>query len=379
MKDWIAIIIAGNQYTSTPSTPQIINRIKWISVISRLLLPAFIIGGLLTINNEEEIASGVIIVIFICSCIILVGLLYKVKSLFVDIDLSAMATSSRPEMDQMQEGSNQQSNNNNIQSSSSSSSSSSSPSFYDRICGPRVPWRVYYNQTTFLASVAYILTNFNLLGPNPIFIGYLATIHTNFSALESSILYGLISSTGVIPYLFSYASDKDKSTNLFLQKFGSTKLFGLTSIWASFVILLVSVLPLTFGVDLYWVCFVPIILSRFFVTNLEISHQQLIMDAIPECDKKVHAGLEYVLVNMIGLLSYAFGITLAVPKNFPYLALGSTGVFGLGVFLYTFWYFKQGKNILQKFVRVDDQTVQDNNVESNNNNVDLSDDDDDLA
>jgi len=193
------------------------------------------------------------------------------------------------------------------------------------------PFKVYYEQSSFFASMSYAIIQLSTLCPGAIIINYM--VYHESSTIEIAILQSIGSGIGIIAAF---------ATPRFIEWFGLS-LCGLVSVWVVFGLVLIGFLKVAITGSSIWLLIVPIILSRIFIWSFEISQKQIIKESVDENVLTKMTAIESYLSHLLINVSYIMAIMSVTPKNYIFLAAVSLFAVFLGSVLYTVWYKKHGK------------------------------------
>jgi len=173
------------------------------------------------------------------------------------------------------------------------------------------PFKMYFNQTSFLASISYTLIQFSVLCPGAIIINYM--VYLNVTSIEIALLQSLGSGLGIISVF---------ATPHLIEAVGLS-LTGLVSLWLAIITVIISFIRIVIQDISIWLLILPIVLSRIFIWSFEIVEKQIMKESVDESILYQMMGIESQLSHLISFVSYLLAIMTITPKNFINLAIAS--------------------------------------------------------
>lgn len=185
-------------------------------------------------------------------------------------------------------------------------------------------WKLYFAQSVFLGSFAYVFLYLTVLSPGSLMTAYLGT--RDVASIEVGVFQALASTFGITATFL---------TPWLISKFG-LEITGLYSIWCQLVLIACAIPYFYFDINV-WFFLVPIILSRAPLWSFDLIETQIMQLHVPEAERGVVNSVEYSLTNVFALMSYALGIIASDPEDYVYLVLTSVGSVACGAVLYSIW------------------------------------------
>jgi len=301
--DWLVIISNSKQYMSTPYLTDLNCMRQRYAILSSFIAP-LVVASLFYVSIETTL-------VFLIGWSILSGILEfiflkKLYQKFTDI-ISARLASRDHYGDQMEDDDDQ-------------------PMF------STLPFKVFFKQTSFLASLSFTLIQFSSLYPGAIIINYL--VFTNTSSIEIALFYSIGSGIGIIA-LFA--------TPQLIDWFGLS-VCSLASVWLVIITLIIGFVQLIIMDISIWLLIAPIAVSRLFMLSFEICKKQIVKESIDERIINQMEGIESQLCHLVTFLTYLIAIMSVSPKNFFYLAIASLSTLFIAGILFSIWYKYHGKD-----------------------------------
>jgi len=297
--DWVTVI-TNSKLSSAPQLSELNNVKQRLSIVCKIISPIIVAG----LYYGSVITCLVTLIVWmIISCVSELLILRSLYYSFPDL-LSGKAHPLGPSGERIEEN---------------------QPFFITE------PIKIFYSQTSFSASLSFIMIQFSALCPGAILINYM--VYTNASTIEVAFLQSIGSGIGIISMF---------GTPKIIEKIGLS-LCGLISIWVYFLLLLIGFLKVVIMGSSIWLLIIPIMLSRIFVWSYEITEIQIIKESVDDSIISKVNSIEYQLSHIMTLLSYSVAIMSISPKNFIYQAGASLATVFIGGLFFTIWYRNYGK------------------------------------
>jgi len=193
------------------------------------------------------------------------------------------------------------------------------------------PFKMYFNQTSFLTSISYTLIQFSVLCPGAIIINYM--VYLNVTSIEIALLQSLGSGLGIIAVFV---------TPQLIEWFGLS-ICGLVSIWLVIISVIIGFVKIVLLDSSIWLLILPLILSRIFFWSFEIVEKQIVKESVDDSILYQMIGIESQLSHLVTVISFLLAIMSVTPKNFINLAIASLCSLLIAGIIFSIWFRNHGK------------------------------------